>query len=163
MSSQGGSIRDRVRKAVMAQTQSNVNVLSSLLAVQDELGYVPQEAIDEVAAILDVTVNEVWGVASFYTNFRFDPPGEHTVEVCWGPTCHLLGAQSILHALLEELGLQGEGDTPDGKVTLKYNTCLGACSNAPVISVDHRLVGRVDVQGACRLVSRLRNGAGGDA
>ena len=161
MSSDGETIRERVRKAVAAQTQSNVNVLSSLLAVQDELGYIPQEAVEEVADFLGTTVNEVWGVASFYTNFRFSPPGEHTVEVCWGPTCHLLGAQRVLHALLEELGLKDEGDTPDGRVTLKYNTCLGACSNAPVISVDHRLVGRVGAEEARRLVARLRNGGGG--
>lgn len=161
MSSDGEAIRERVRKAVAAQTQSNVNVLSSLLAVQDELGYIPQEAVEEVADLLGTTINEVWGVASFYTNFRFRPPGEHTVEVCWGPTCHLLGAQGVLHALLETLGLEDEGDTPDGRVTLKYNTCLGACSNAPVISVDHRLVGRVTAERARQLVSRLRNGHGG--
>ena len=61
-------------------------MLSSLLAAQDELGYLPDEAIEEVATFTESTINEVWGVASFYTNFRFTPPGEHVVEVCWGPT-----------------------------------------------------------------------------
>ena len=68
-------------------------MLSSLLAAQDELGYLPDEAIEEVATFTESTINEVWGVASFYTNFRFTPPGEHVVEVCWGPTCHLEGGR----------------------------------------------------------------------
>ena len=87
--------------------------------------------------------NEVWGVATFYTNFRFTPPAEHLVEVCWGPTCHILGATSIMERCMEDLGLSGEGDTEDGRISLKYNTCLGACSQAPVISVNHRLHGGV--------------------
>ena len=81
--------RDRLLEAIRHQRRPSVTVLSSLLAAQDELRYIPEEAIKEVAALMDTTINEVWGVASFYTNFRFTPPGRHTVEVCWGPTCHL--------------------------------------------------------------------------
>ncbi len=152
------AIIERVRKAMASQEQPTVTVLSSLLAIQDELGYIPQEAIEEVAARMKTTLNEVWGVASFYTNFRFTPPGEHTVEVCWGPTCHMVGAVNVLKQVQDDLGLEGEGDTPDGKVTLRYNTCLGACSQAPVISVDHRLVGRMTPEKAHETISTLKGG-----
>ena len=92
-------------------------MLSSLLAAQDELGYLPDEAIEEVATFTESTINEVWGVASFYTNFRFTPPGEHVVEVCWGPTCHLEGGRYVLQGLLDSLHLEDEGETEDGRVT----------------------------------------------
>ncbi|MFH1142064.1 MAG: NAD(P)H-dependent oxidoreductase subunit E [Chloroflexota bacterium] len=58
------------------------------------------------------------------------------VEVCWGPTCHLLGAPAIVKAVLDSLGLAAEGDTPDGRVTFKYNTCLGACAQALMMAIS---------------------------
>jgi NADH-quinone oxidoreductase subunit E len=127
-----------------------------LLAVQDELGYIPDEAIEEVAVLNETTINEVWGVASFYTNFRFTPPGAHTVEICWGPTCHLKGASHILSRVMDHLGLEDEGETEDGAISFKFNTCLGACSVAPVMSVDHRLIGRVTPESASSRVQKLQ-------
>ena len=151
-------IRERVRAAISSQKRPTVTVLSSLLAAQDELGYLPKESIEEIAAFSDTTINEVWGVASFYPNFRFSPPGEHLVEICWGPTCHLMGASDILNDVMGRLGLAGEGDTEDGRVTLKFNTCLGACSQAPVMGVDHRLVGRLTPDATRAVVEGLVNG-----
>ena len=148
-------IRDRVRQVLEGQRQPTVTVLSLLLATQDAIGFLPKEAIEEVASFQGVSINDVWGVASFYTNFRFDPPAEHVVEVCWGPTCHLTGAPYILQGVQNDLGIDGEGDTADGAISLEYNTCLGACSQAPVISIDHRLHGRVNVDSARDLVSRI--------
>ena len=133
-------------------------MLSSLLAAQDHLGYLPDQAVEEVAAFTGVSINDVWGVASFYTNFRFKPPGRHVVEVCWGPTCHLVGAANILQQVMDDVGLSGEGETPDDRLTLKYNTCLGACSQAPVISIDHRLHGRMTPDAALQLVGELGGG-----
>ena len=95
--------RERLLRAINNQRRPTVTVLSSLLAAQDELGYIPDEAIDEVATLNETTINEVWGVASFYTNFRFTPPGRHNVEVCWGPTCHLKGASHILKRIMDQL------------------------------------------------------------
>ena len=160
MAAESEALRERIRKAIASQTQSNVNVLSSLHAVLDELAYVPNEAIEEVAESTGTTINTVWGVASFYTNFRFTPPGDHIVEICWGPTCHLLGATVILQGVLDDIGMSDEGETADNRLTLKYNTCLGACSQAPVISVDHRLMGRQTVETARRIVSQLKPGEG---
>ena len=141
-------MRDQIRKAISSQKRPTVTVLSSLLAAQDELGYLPDEAIDEVATSTHTTINEVWGVATFYPNFRFTPPGDHVVEVCWGPTCHLSGAPQVLQAILDDLGISGEGETEDRRTSLKYNTCLGACSQAPVMSIDHRLIGRLTPESA---------------
>lgn len=150
------ALKERIRSAVESQKRPTVTVLSSLLAIEDELGYIPEEAIELVATHNRSTINDVWGVASFYPNFRFTPPAEHIVEVCWGPSCHFLGATEVVQGVLGELGLDGEGDTPDGAVTMKLNTCLGACSQAPVISVDHRLMGGVSVDAAKSAVATLK-------
>ena len=158
MSPEGGSTRDRIRGAITSQKRSTVTVLSSLLTAQDAVGYLPDEAIEEVAIFADTTINNVWGVASFYGNFRFSPPAKHVVEVCWGPSCHLGGAQHILKGLQDDLGISGEGTSAEKDVTLRGNTCLGACSQGPVISLDHRLVGGLDAESARRMVADLTNG-----
>ncbi|MBM3933496.1 MAG: formate dehydrogenase [SAR202 cluster bacterium] len=150
------ALRERIQKAITHQKRPTVTVLSSLLAVQDEIGYIPDVAIEEVAKFTDTTLNDVWGVASFYKNFRFTPPSAHTVEVCWGPTCHLVGATKVMTELMGHLGLKDEGDTADKKLTLRFNTCLGACSQAPVISVDHHLWGKVTPERACKLADKAR-------
>ena len=137
-----------ISDAVNNQPQSTVTVLSSLLAVEDAIGYIPKEAVEVVAARMDATVNDVWAVATFYPNFRFDPPMEHRIEVCWGPSCHVMGADRIIAAAQDALSLPDEGDTPDGIATLRYNTCLGACAHAPVMAIDHHLAGRVTPESA---------------
>lgn len=152
---QDDSLQRRVRDAVKSQSQKTVTVLSSLLSVEDAVGYIPSCGIDEVARATNQTVNDVWAVASFYTNFRFDPANTHTIEVCWGPTCHIRGAQDILNQLHQILGLETEGDTHDGSVTLKYNTCLGACSNAPVVMIDRQLTGGVTPEIAAHLAEDI--------
>ena len=143
-------LRERIIGAIQNQSQPTVTTLSSLLAIEDELGYIPKEAVEEVARYNNSTVNDVWAVASFYPNFRFTPPCAHSVEICWGPTCHLLGAGNVIDAVQQELELDFEGDTLDGQVSLRYNTCLGACAQGPVMSVDHNLFGRVSSESAVK-------------
>ena len=149
-------LRERASRAIASQDQPTVTVLSSLLAVEEELGYIPKEAIEAVAQSNDATINDVWGVASFYPNFRFTPPSGHQVEVCWGTSCHLMGASRIAQAVLRVLGLEGEGDTADGEFSLRFNTCLGACAHAPVMSLGHQLKGRVSPAKAVELLRILR-------
>jgi NADH-quinone oxidoreductase subunit E len=153
---QSSKLREQVRQILNAQGQPTVTVLSSLIAVQDSLHYLPDEAIKETATFCGSTINEVWSVASFYTNFRFTPPGEKTLDVCWGPSCHLLGAQQILNSVHAALEINEEGESPDGKVTLKYNTCLGACAQAPVVAIDHHVIGKQTPESAANIARDLR-------
>ena len=145
-------LEQRIETAVRGQTQPTVTILSSLLAVEDELSYIPREAVEFVAQFSDATVNDVWAVASFYPNFRFDPPTDHRIEVCWGTSCHLVGAMGVVKAVLDSAGLEGEGDTPDRRLSVRFNTCLGACALAPVMSLDHQLKGRVTPETAVNAV-----------
>jgi NADH:ubiquinone oxidoreductase subunit E len=150
------ALRQRARDAIARQPARTVTVLSSLLAVHDELGFLPAVAIEEVALRNAASPNEVWGVASFYPNFRFTPPNRHKVELCWGPTCHVLGAQPILQRLLAHLKLENEGDTADGVISFKLNTCLGVCAHGPAMSFDDELTGHMSADRAVRLVERVR-------
>ena len=148
-------LEQRIDGAVRGQSQPTVTILSSLLAVEDELRYIPREAVERVAEFTGATVNDVWAVASFYPNFRFRPPAARQVEVCWGASCHLMGAMGVVKAALEAAGLEGEGERADHRLSVRLNTCLGACAQAPVMAVDHHLVGRVSPDVAARRVSDL--------
>jgi len=151
------NVRDKVNKILLSSNDATVTVLSCLLLVQDEIGYIPDEAIKEIASSLKTSVNEVWGVATFYTNFRFTPPCENSLEVCWGPTCHLKGAPDLISGVLDQLGLEEEGDARDKGISVRYNTCLGACQQAPVISVNHVLRGRVKISEISNIIDFVAN------
>ena len=153
-------LKERIDRAIHNQPQPTVTILSSLLAVEDEVGYIPKEAVEEVASFTGTTINDVWAVASFYPNFRFRPPCEHQIEICWGPSCHLMGAMALIRSVLDSVGLEGEGDTPDGRLSVRYNTCLGACAQAPVISIDHHLMGRLTTEGARAAVAGVVSDGG---
>lgn len=153
---QSSKLREQIRQILNAQAQPTITVLSSLIAVQDAIHYLPDEAIKETATFCGSTINEVWSVASFYTNFRFTPPGEKTLDVCWGPSCHLVGAQQVLDAVQGVLEIKEEGESPDRKVTLKYNTCLGACAQGPVIAINHHLIGKQTPESAAQVARELR-------
>ena len=157
MALESDELRDQVRKAIESQKRPTITVLSSLLAIQDLIGYLPDEAIEEVASSMDQTVNAVFGVASFYPNFRFSPPGRHSVEICWGPTCHINGAPIQLDKTLKNLNLVSEGETEDNEFSFRFNTCLGACSQAPVVSIDHELYGKISPEELNTLIDEAKN------
>ena len=135
---QSSALRVEIQQILSAQQQPTITILSSLLAVQDSIHYLPEEAIKETARFTGETTNEVWSVASFYTNFRFTPPGEKTLDVCWGPSCHLLGAQSILESVHSALEVTEES------------------AQGPCIAIDHRVFGKQTPQTATKIALDLR-------
>ena len=137
---------NEILEVVQKQPSKTHTVLSSLLAIHNEYHYISDNSIKVVATYTKKTINDVYGVASFYTNFRFTPPGEATLDVCWGPSCHLLGSQNLLKEVHGLLGIKGEGETNDGKLTLRYSTCLGACAQGPVFAIDHKLFGKGTIE-----------------
>tara|TARA_B100001123_G_scaffold146607_1_gene170031 strand:+ start:1114 stop:1584 length:471 start_codon:yes stop_codon:yes gene_type:complete len=146
---------EQILNILRNQDHTTVTILSSLLSVQDEIGYLPKNSINVIADFMNVTTNDVWGVASYYLNFRFEPPGQHTIEICWGPSCHIRGASKLQSSVLKKLKLKNQGDTSDGKFTLKFNTCLGACPQAPLISIDHKLSGKMNSSKLLKMLDQL--------
>jgi NADH-quinone oxidoreductase subunit E len=114
-----------------------------LQKVQGELGYLSEEAISEVAYFLGISENEVYGVASFYAQFRFKQQGKHTVKVCQGTACHVQDGPHILEEVERELGIQPGETTDDYKFSLERVACFGCCALAPVMVVDNTVYGKM--------------------
>ncbi len=150
------STTDRVNQALDRQVKEEVTVLSSLIYVQEEFGFLPPDSIPLIADYTDASINDVFGVATFYTHFRFTPPGPHTVEVCWGPSCHVRGAAEVMSAVKAELGMEEEGTTEDGQVTWKRSSCAAACAHGPVAMVDEMIYGDLTPEAAVQLIKDVR-------
>jgi NADH-quinone oxidoreductase subunit E len=113
-------------------------VLPALRLAQNRFGWLPPEALREVAEALDLTPAYCQAIASFYDMFHLAPVGRHMIEVCTNVSCALSGAQQTLQAFERELGLEAGETTADGAITLRTVECLGGCSWGPVVAVDHR-------------------------
>ena len=126
-----------------------------LQKVQEELGYLSEEAISEVAAFLGLSKNEVYGVASFYAQFRFERQGEHTIRVCQGTACYVQGGQRVLETMERELGIQSGETSEDYKFSLEKVACFGSCALAPVIVVDKAVYGKMTTVKAKNLLADI--------
>ncbi len=127
-----------------------------LQKVQEELGYLPEEAISEVADFLGLTKNEIYGVASFYAQFRFERQGEHSVRVCQGTACYVRGGRRILDTVRQEIGIEPGGTTEDYKFSLERVACFGACALAPVTVIDNTVYGKMTTVRARKLIADYR-------
>lgn len=118
-------------RAMYPERQSAL--LPALFVAQGEVGYLPAETLDEVAALLDLPPTEVGSVASFYTMFYRHPVGKNIISVCTNLSCHLLGADTLASHLSKKLGISHGETTADGKFTLEHVECIGACDYAPAL------------------------------
>lgn len=112
-------------------------------AAQEIFGCIPQDVQERIADGLGITLSEVYGVATFYSQFALQPKGLHVISVCMGTACYVKGAQAVLDKLSEALGVKPGGTTEDGRFTLQATRCLGACGLAPVLMIDNDVHGRV--------------------
>ena len=127
-----------------------------LQKVQEELGYLSEEAISEVAIFLGLSKNEVYGVASFYAQFRFERQGEHTIRVCHGTACYVQGGQRVLETVERELGIQSGETSEDYKFSLEKVACFGSCALAPVIVVNKTVYGKMTTVKAKNLLAEYQ-------
>ncbi len=125
-----------------------------LQKAQAELGYLHEEAISEIANFLGLSKNEVYGVATFYAQFRFERPGEHTIKVCEGTACHVGGSARILEEVERELGIQPGGTTKDYKFSLERVACVGCCALAPVMVVDDTVNAKMTVEKSKKILAQ---------
>lgn len=131
-------------------------VIPILLELQEAFGYLPMEALQQVTEKTNITPAQIYGVATFYAQFRLEPLGEHMVRVCHGTSCHVRGIVGITDTICDLLGLDGEGTTEDGKYTLEKVACLGCCSLSPVIMVDDKVYGGMTRKRAKRIFRELQ-------
>ena len=130
-------------KRIEAYAGRPEELIQALQVVQEELGYVSEEMEARVAEALGIPIGRVHGVVTFYHLFRTRPAGRHTIRLCLGTACHVLGADRILAAIQEHLGIGVGGTTDDGLFSLDVVRCLGTCSLAPVMMIDDDVYGRL--------------------
>ncbi len=129
-----------------------------LQRVQEADGFLSAGAMRHIARRLKVSESEVYGVATFYAQFRFNPPGEHNIKVCMGTACHVVGARNFIEVLKADLNLSHGETTPDGKFSLERVACLGCCALAPVVVVNDEVHGRMNRVKFTELLETLKQG-----
>ncbi|MEA2027145.1 MAG: NAD(P)H-dependent oxidoreductase subunit E [Chloroflexota bacterium] len=117
-------------------------LIEALHAAQEAFGYLDSDALEFVGDTLGVPHSRVFGVATFYSFFMLKPQGEHTCVVCTGTACYINGADAIIEAFDDKLGVKPKGTTEDGKISLLTARCIGACSLAPAVIVDGEMKGK---------------------
>ncbi|MCP4606991.1 MAG: NADH-quinone oxidoreductase subunit NuoE [Proteobacteria bacterium] len=142
-------------EAILSPYQGKKDKLIPILQqVQDEFGYLSEEAMAAIAGVAGLPESRVYAVASFYAQFRFTPRGRHTVMVCRGTACHVRGANKILGAIERQLGVEEDQTTEDLEYTLETVACLGCCALAPCIMINKDVHGRLSGNEAAKIFSK---------
>ena len=128
------------------------NVIPILQKVQEEYTYLPDDLMAEIAKYTRVPASDIYGVATFYAQFRFTPTGENLISVCRGTACHVRGAPRIFEEITDLLNLDGEGTTEDKKYTVETVACVGCCALAPVMTINEEVHGDLTKQKVKKLV-----------
>jgi NADH:ubiquinone oxidoreductase subunit E len=143
---------------LLARYEGRQGILVPLLQdVQNEFGYLPEEAVRILSERLNFSLAQVYGVASFYTQFYFEPRGRNLIRVCMGTACHIRGALGILERFEKALGIKEGETTQDMEFTLETVNCVGCCGLAPVIVFNERVVRK---RGQRKLLAQLRSRGG---
>lgn len=132
------------------------SLIMALHELQGRLGYVPRESAMKLGREMDIPLASIYEVLTFYNYFKLESPGKYIISVCTGTACHIKGSPRLLQGLEEELGIKEGESTPDGEFHLQGVRCLGCCGLAPLASVNGKVYGKQDVDGARALIERIR-------
>jgi len=137
-------VRQETKQILKRFGRKQGNLVPILQKVQGKLGYLPREAMLEIAEFLDIPGIDVYSVITFYNQFRLTPPGRHSIRVCLGTACHMKGGYITLDAWKRRLGIDQGETTPDCEFDLGSVACVGCCVMAPVTVVDGKPQGKVE-------------------
>ena len=140
----GTKAQEEQLDAVIAKLKGTPGALMPVLQQAQEIyGYLPIEVQKMIALKMDVPIEEVYGVSTFYSQFVLNPKGDVAIAVCLGTACYVKGSGDILNKITEILGLPSGSTTPDGKYSLEATRCIGACGLAPVLTINNEVYGRL--------------------
>ena len=114
-----------------------------LQSAQDHFGYIPRRAISYISGVTSIPESEIYGVITFYSQFRLQPMGKYVIRACAGTACHVSGAKTIIETIEDELGIEVDGTSEDGLFTFQTVACIGCCSLAPVLKINDETHGRL--------------------
>ena len=132
------------------------NLIPLLQGTQNIYGYIPEEAFVKISELTGLKLSEMYGVATFYTQFRLNPVGKHIIKVCHGTACHVQNATAISEALEDALGIKDGETTEDRLFTLESVACLGCCSLAPVMMIGSDTYGKLTGNQAVKIVKEIK-------
>ncbi len=135
------------------------SLITILQKTQDIYGYLPKEAIELISAKTGIASSEIMGVATFYTQFRFEPVGKYLIMLCQGTACHVNSSELILQTIKDELKIDDGGTTDDGLFSLKCVACLGCCSLSPVMMINDDTYGSLTPDKTKKILKELREAA----
>jgi NADP-reducing hydrogenase subunit HndA len=134
---------ERLFTIIEAHKNQKGALMPILQEAQEVYGYLPIEVQQIVADSMDIPLEEVYGVVSFYSQFNLNPKGQYKIAVCLGTACYVKGSQQLIDRISEKLKLQPGDISPDGKYSLDATRCIGACGLAPVLTVNDDVYGRL--------------------
>ncbi|HZF31994.1 MAG TPA: formate dehydrogenase subunit gamma [Gammaproteobacteria bacterium] len=143
-----------IRRLAEARATEPGALLPILHAIQDEMGFIPEDAVVIVADVLNLSRAEVHGVLTFYHFFRTRPPGKHTLYVCRAEACQSMGSRALEERIRDRLAIDFHETTADGKFSLEPVYCLGNCACSPAVMVDETVYGRVTLERLDRILSK---------
>jgi NADH-quinone oxidoreductase subunit E len=159
MTTVNNGLNHDVMQSIVARYPRKRSAIMPLLHyVQSISGFVTNEGIETIAAILEIETAEVSAVATFYTQYKRKPTGEYHIGVCTNTLCAIMGGDQILESLKEHLGLENDGVTDDGKVSIEHIECNAACDYAPVVMANWEFYDNQTVESAKALVDGARAG-----
>ncbi|GAB4170197.1 MAG: NADH-quinone oxidoreductase subunit NuoE [Calditrichia bacterium] len=151
------SLSDKDARLFEKYPRNDASIIIPLLQdIQEEYGYLPEEQVRNVAKYTGVSVSRVYGVATFYNQFRLKPLGKYLIRVCRGTACHVKGSKQILERLEQELGCPAGDTSKDRMFTIETVACIGACSIAPVITIGDDFHGRLAAKDIPALLKSYR-------
>jgi NADH-quinone oxidoreductase subunit E len=142
--------------------EHGTGLIAVLQNTQEVYGYLPRAALQEISLQSGVSLSQIYGVSSFYNQFRLSPIGKHLIDVCHGTACHVAGAQQITEALEEELGVADGKTTKDRLFTLGSVACMGACSQAPVMRIGEETYGNLTPDSTRKIIRDLMQQVGAE-
>ena len=147
----------KLKEAIARHKDDPGAVMPVLQEAQEIYGYLPIEVQTMVAEGLNVSLEEVYGVSTFYSQFALSPKGKYNISVCLGTACYVKGSGDILNKISEQLGIGAEECTADGQFSLTACRCIGACGLAPVITVNEDVYGRLTVDDVPYIINKYKN------
>jgi NADH-quinone oxidoreductase subunit E len=151
------SISDRVQNILAGYPAAHRDSLIPILQeIQEELGFLSREAVEFVGRALDIPASKIYGVATFYNQFRFTPQGRFHIQICRGTACHVKGSAAVLDALKRELKVEAGETTRDGLFSVEVVACIGACGLAPVINIDGNFHANLTTQAIPAILNQYR-------
>ena len=146
----------KFNKSFKEITSHEENLIPILQKIQAEIGYISKQAVEEIANFLRITEGHVYGVASFYSQFRFTAPGRHSIKVCLGTACHVRGSQNILEEFKRWLLIEPGETTDDKMFSLETVNCVGACALGPIVIIDKEYHGHMRIKSVDELIQKYR-------